>query len=264
MQKNVLTPLAITFIVGAATITVAQSQPVQDTQARIDSAKNIIAQNENFKLHARQFHLDADADVQRAHKLKGQAESLEKALRAGTGKMDGTKLKDALGKYNIDLSDFRKHTMLYNAHLAQLQQQIGECHADEKQYQATLEQYKLHTQQFHIPDVRPPHICGQLDVSRVEARGIAGKLAGDQQRVLGEQAALAAAEGRLRDTVAQSFGTDVKVLREADRHVQEQKLAAEFARLKDEFESLTIENEALAGAAKPKVTAVISGKIKTK
>lgn len=233
------------------------------TKARIQSAKEQIKANESFKLHANQFHTEAAANLEQSKRLEGAARSLELRLKTGSGKLDPARLKSALNQFNLDLEAFKVHARQYAAHMDKMKAQIGECHNDEKEYQANLENYLLHCKQYHLPDIRPPHLCPGMEMTQARATELNARLSRDNNKVVAQTAALNEAEGKLLDAVRSSPLLDAKVLKENKRAEIETQLAAEYARLKEEYDLLSIEKSTIDG--KPNATtaeATVNGRVK--
>jgi len=217
----------------------------QSMTARIEDAQRLIAVNQDFKLHAQQFHTEANTRINEAKKLSTEAAQLK--ARTEILKDQG-KLKGALGQYNADIGAFKEHAGQYAEHLAMFQQQIGECHSDEQQYQLNLEQYIIHCNQFHLPNIQPPHICGTLEVTQEESAQLAHQLYSDRSRMVQAESNLNNAEQKLQNALFQEAGLKTKALSNNRRENEEQSLVSEFARLGSEYKSLEAERQFLAGA----------------
>lgn len=222
---------------------------------RIESAKHLIAQSEKFKLKASQFHLGASDAINNAKKLQGQAEK----LRGISGSVDAGAPKE----YQANLQAFKDHATQYKAHLNQVEQQLGFCKASEAEYKQQLKDYSLHVEQFHMPNIRPPHICGQLQISQQQASQIANSMRADQQRLMRSEAELANTEANLENAMQSSMGADASLYHRSQLAEAERKLAGEFASLKTEYELLKIQHDSLSGAKTPAASfKSVRGKIK--
>lgn len=230
--------ICLVFISLAKTEAEAQEECCQP--GRIESAKHLIAQSEDFKLKASQYHLNAKDTINNAKKLKGQAQN----LKALSGAVNGNSAKE----YKANLDAFRDHVNQYRAHLEKVEKELGFCKESEAAYQAQLKEYSLHVEQFHMPNIRPPHICGRLNLSERQSSQMANSMREDQMRVARSEAQLAQAENRLDDAMQASMHSDGTLYRRSQLAEEERKLAGEFASVKTEYELLKMQHSALLGA----------------
>lgn len=258
LLRNASVILLLGFGFGMANIVNAQRVSAQDEECcqpgRIESAKHIIAQVEDFKLKASQYHLKANDSINESKKLKGQADRLQ----ALTGAIDG----NAPNEYKANLQAFKDHATAYKAHLDKVERDLGHCHASEAAYQAQLKEYTLHAETFHMPPIKPPHICGRLDVTEHQASHMAGSLRADQMRVVSSEVALANAESKLQNSMQASMNADGQLLHRSQLAEEERKLSGEFAGLKTEYELLKIQQNALLGKAAATASKNVHGKVK--
>ena len=252
--------LAILIAVSLSILT-AQFGSAQET--REENAARLIAQTNDFKLRVQELHGKVDANVNDANRLKGQAEHLTNVLKAGTAQYQA-----ATAQYSGDLSQFKNHAQQYQLHMEDFKKTMGECHANEKIYEAQAEEYKLHLQTWHMPDIRPPHICGLLNVSQDQAMHIANTLRVDQMRVAAATGDMLNAQQKLATAEQAELGLAKKAIGSSIREKREQELAGEFGKLKQEFDLLKIERQALGGTllsptgAGTSVNTVVHGTIK--
>jgi len=103
-----------------------------------------------------------------------------------------------------------------------------------------------------------------MEMTQARANELNSRLARDNNKVVSQTAALNQAEGHLLDAVRNSPLLDAKVLKESKRAEIETQLAAEYARLKEEYDLLAIEKAAIDG--KPNATstaeATVNGRLK--
>ncbi len=217
---------------------------------------HIIAEAKDFKLKASQYHLNASDSVGKANRLKGQADK----LRARAGALDAS----APQEFKANLKAFKDHAIAYRAHLDKVELELGHCKASEAAYQAQLKEYSLHADVFHLPNIRPPHICGQLDVTEQQASSIANRLREDQVRVARSEMDLAASENKLDTAMESSMHSDGSLFHRSQRAEEERKLAGEFAGLKTEYELLRTQREALLGNSLSTTSAIKSVHAKVK
>lgn len=220
---------------------------------RIESAQHIIAQAKQFKLNAKQYHLNADKSINAAKKLKGKADALSGALDANAPK-----------EYTASLKAFQDHAKQYRSHLEQVEQNYGYCKDTEAKYQETFKELSLHTERFHIANIRPPHICGMMDLTTTESSHIANAMRSDQMRVAQSEADLASSEAKLANAIGNSRHATEAAGKRNRLQEEERNLAGEFAKLRTEYELLDVQHTALLGA-RGKVTGAnssVKGEIK--
>lgn len=230
--------LLIALIAGCS-----QGLPAQ-AETREENAARLIAQAEQVKKQAVRLHGTAETSINSANRLAGQAHSL--LLKVGT-----PQFKSAVAQYSGDLAQFKAHAEQYNAHLAQFQQTIGECHAGEAAFEENLKNYQLHVNLFHIPSlqsVRPPHICGHLQMTETHMNRVGQSIRNDQLRVMAAEQNLNNEELKLRAAQNSELLNAKKAMNASIREQREQQLAGEFGKLKEEYDLLKVENEALGGA----------------
>lgn len=258
---------AMTFlavIVGLYTAQAATAQTTK-TETREENAARLIAQAEKINKQAAKLHGKAETSINAANRLAGQARSL-------TLKVGSPQFKSAVAQYSGDLAQFKAHAEQYNAHLADFQKTIGECQATQAAYDKELKDYQLHVNLFHLPDltgaVRPPHICGQLHMTQSDSARVANSLRMDQLKIIAAQQNLNAAETKLMQAQTDELSTAKKAVNASIREKHEQELAGEFGKLKQEYDLLKMENEALGGANSKVVASVgasvsVHAKVKT-
>ncbi|HEY9677965.1 MAG TPA: hypothetical protein V6C76_08140 [Drouetiella sp.] len=236
----------------ALLVLVAYAAPRAVAETREESAAQLIAQNAAFKQQAQQLHGSAEKSISNANRLAGEAHSL--VLKAGT-----PQFKTAVAQYSGDLALFRAHAEQYNAHLDDFRKTVGECHAGEAAYEASLKSYQLHVDMFHVPNlnsVKPPHICRNMQMSQDEATRLAYSMRNDQLRVLKAENNLNMEEQKLAQAKAAEMLNEKKAVNAAIRDKREQLLAGEFGKLKEEYDLLKVENQALGGPSSKVVAAV--------
>ncbi|MBS1990681.1 MAG: hypothetical protein JSS83_09205 [Cyanobacteria bacterium SZAS LIN-3] len=242
--------LVVAFVAG---VPAARAQGEEETccqPGRIESAKSIIAQAETFKMRASKFHTDSAALIRDAAKLQGQAARLDPSARK---------------QYEADLAEFRRHAEAYRAHQAQVEQTMGFCKATQAQYQAMLAEYSLHTAIFHIPTIRPPHVCESMQMDMASADKLNNQLRVDQDRVNKSQGQLMAAEEKLIGAASHNAAADAPLQARARLLEAERQLTGEFAALKTEYDMLATQHQALTAAGiKPPTLTKVTGKIQSK
>jgi hypothetical protein len=259
--------VAVCLLASVAPASLAQSQAPYDPQARIENARNLIKANEAYQKQARKLHAELQETIKVAQTLQGNATKLQLDATGGSlaPKLTGAQLKAAQAQFHTDLDRFKLHAQDYNNHLHQFQGTIGECHANEAAFQAQLNGFRMHVEQFHMPNIRPPHICGHLNLTERESALMANQMRVDEQRAVAAEGALRQTEAKLANEVAQTATLQARVMNENKRELAEQKLAQEYARLHEEYETLNIESQALSGKATgTAVSATVHGTVKGK
>ncbi|MBX9689759.1 MAG: hypothetical protein K2X27_23825 [Candidatus Obscuribacterales bacterium] len=253
------------FLLGLFAFQSAQAKSVSDAReeacsqpGRVESAKRLLAQNKDFKLKASQFHLEANQNVNSAKKLQAQTSKLMGLT--GAAKVEANK------EFKGNLQAFKDHAQLYRQHLEQVEKQLGSCKESEAEYNAHLKEYSLHVEAYHLPNIRPPHICPTLQVSERQSAHMANSMREDQMRVARAEASLAASENKLENAMEASMGSDANLIKRSRLAEEERKLAGEFAALKTEYGLLKVQQAALLGNLQSQANAskTVSGKIKMK
>jgi len=250
-------------LIVATVLSILTAQQVS-AETREENARRLIAQANDLKTQAAKLHGKAETSINNANRLTGEAHSL--LLKMGT-----PEFKSAVAQYSGDLSQFRAHADQYNAHLAEFQKTIGECHAGEAAYENSLKDYQLHVNLFHIPDfqtIKPPHVCGQLKMSQADSGRVAYNIRNDQIKILKAEQQLNTEETKLRTAQSAQLLNAKKAVNASIREKHEQELAGEFGKLKEEYDLLKIENQALGGANSKVVASIgattsVQAKIRT-
>ncbi|MBS1953053.1 MAG: hypothetical protein JST89_02645 [Cyanobacteria bacterium SZAS-4] len=253
MIHTIRTIRAMSLVVGTlATVALGTAQAAK-AETREENAARLIAQAQNLNKQAAKLHGKAETSINAANRLAGQAHSL-------TLKVGSPQFKSAVAQYSGDLAQFKAHAEQYNAHLADFQKTIGECQATEAAYDKELKDYQLHVNLFHLPDltgaVRPPHICGRLQMTQSESSRVANSVRADQLKIIAAQQNLNNEEIKLRQAQTAELSTEKKAVNASIREKHEQELAGEFGKLKQEYDLLKMENEALGGANSKVVASV--------
>lgn len=238
---------------------------------RFQQAKYLIGTGREFIKTAKPLHERMQEQILLAKTLKGRADTIMNQMPAvGSPKLQGAALKAAMDDYKKSLQAFVNNADQYQLNLRTFRDTIGECQRAQADYDRQRNLYALHCDQFHVQglsQIEAPHICGQLDLTQGEAGHIAGALRADEQRL---QAAMAEANinsallGEARRLAAPNISNATT---QAVRLQEEEKLAKEFGRLREEYEFLNIQAKVL-GADKRKEAAKtirsVSGKVVNK
>jgi hypothetical protein len=222
-------------------------------KARIESAQKIIDSLEKIKKSAKLYHEHAVQLIADSKRLQGEAQVLQTRVPVlpSAAKLSGAQLETALKQYNADVNSFAAHAGAYDQHLKTFQTTIGECHANQQAIDGAVKQFEIHTAQFHVPtlpaSIRPPHLCPKMMAQMGDMSSQISGMMMDQKRVMEAQNALAHTEGQLQNAEAETASTHTKAINEAKRQEGEQALAAEFNRLKDEYDLLKVEKDQVSG-----------------
>ncbi len=216
---------------------------------RFHQARYLIEANREFIRKAKPLHEKMQEQILIAKTLKGEANMLLNRVPAvAPPKLQGAALQAAMGEYSRSLQAFVNNTDRYKANLNNFQLTIGDCQRAQQTYNAQRQQYGLHCDQFHVQGltmVEPPHICGALNLTAGEASQISGLLRADEQRLqktMGDLNTAGALVAESRNLVAANLSNTAH---DSIRQREEEKLAKQFGRLKEEYEMLKIQNKML-------------------
>jgi hypothetical protein len=252
---------------------------------RIEQATRLKGVADDYIRYTQSFHEYAEKQILEAQKLEGEAKVMQGVMPVIPNlKMNGPQYQEAVKQYSDDLSQFVGHASTYNGHMQIFDREMGQCHANEDKYLASLKEYELHLEKFHVPNlrlpdvamrampvVRPPHICHALVMSEDQARSMSSQYFNDQLKLLAAEQSLNHAEGQLRLAQQGSNVVNAKLNTEILRQKREQELAMEFGKLKEEYDLLLDERNRIATINKPAgskstgaVITKVQGQIKSK
>lgn len=216
---------------------------------RYQQAKYLLETGREFIRTAKPLHERMQEHILMAKTLKGRADVLMNKMPAvGSPKLQGAALKAAMDDYSKSLQAFVNNAEKYRLNLKTFKDTIGACHAAQANYDRQRQLYDLHCEQFHVQgfaQIEAPPICPQMDLTQGEAQHIAGELRADEQRL---QQAMADLNGRsqiLTEANRLASGNIRNSATQAIRLQEEEKLAKEFGRLKEEYEFLNIQARVL-------------------
>jgi len=241
-------------ILPLSALTATDSSPpknVDDMMARrMRSAEKIIDEGKLLQENIGKIRQEYKLEIAQATKLKGEAQVLRGMTPPITGGVSLTplQLKAVQSQYSGHINEFKQHAEEYQDHLKQFQLTLGECHANAAAFQKFSQDYSLHVDQFHInmPLIRPPHVCGVMDMTKDQVQHSVGGLRVDLQRVQNAQIELAKEENRLNEAQKGIPAVNAKLESSAIRENQEKALYDEFGRLRTEYDLLKTEKTALA------------------
>lgn len=216
---------------------------------RFHQARYLIEQNREFIQQGKALHEQIQNQILIAKTLKGEANMfLNNIPAAKPPKLAGPALQAAVRDYTRDLQAFVNHADRYKANLETFRKTIGECQRAQATYEQQRGLYKLHCDQFHVSglsNIEPPHICGAVVATAGEASTIANMLRSDEQKLRASMAELnnnSALVNESRNMVAANLTATAT---ESIRQREEEKLAKEFGRLREEYEMLKIQSNML-------------------
>jgi hypothetical protein len=245
-------------------VALAKGMGTDCNPARMEQAAKLISDSQAYCESSRLFLAQAEETVKEAKKLQGQARQYTKNLKINAPLLKGQALSDAKKQFQLDLSQFSKHAKQYKLHTDQVRQQYGHCQASMEAYDKFRKELELHCDQFHMPNIEPPHICLELGTSAQEAASMQNRVAEQMKRVAIAEKQLMEAESRLSKAEKMSDAVDGIVRTNTDLALKEQDLAAEFARLKEEHRQLDVARRALQRSGVRTAIPRVHGKVKTK
>lgn len=239
---------------------------------RFHQARYLIEANREFIRTAKPLHEKMQEQILIAKTLKGEANMLLNQIpTVAPPKLKGAALQAAMGEYTKSLQAFVNNADRYKANLSNFRLTIGECQRAQATYDAQRAQYNLHCDQFHVQglaNIEPPHICGALNLSAGEASQISGLLRADEQRLAKTMTDLRNANSLVQESRNLVAANLANTVNDSVRQREEEKLAREFGRLKEEYSMLKIQSDML-GSVKQKeagklIHRSISGKVVSK
>src|SRR5207253_1083055 len=114
MHKRVIAFFATSIFIGGTSV---QAKQPYNEQARIENAKELIAQNQAFQLHAKEVHANLESTEKEAKVLKGKATDLELKLNQQQAHMSPAELRAAQAQLAGDLDQFKIHARDYADHV---------------------------------------------------------------------------------------------------------------------------------------------------
>lgn len=276
LVKMNLSITAITMCLLLSSVTLAGASPsgpppkdttpedskVDCNPTRIEQAKRIIEDSKSFCRDAKLLIAQSEQSIQSAKKLQGEARQYTKNVRLHAPMLKGKALSDAKHQFQLDLAQFSKHAQQYKVHTDSVRKQFGQCAASMKAYEQIKRELELHCDQFHLPNIAPPHICLEMSTSVQEAASIQNQLAEQGRRMAVAEKQLMEAESRLNKADKMSEAVDGIVRAQSEVALKEQELAAEFARLREEHRQLDVERQALKRSGVQVSTPRVRGQVK--
>ena len=231
---------------------------------RIEQAVKLIDESHAFCQSSQEFLAQAEQSLNEAKKLHGEARQYTKNLKIHAPLLRGKALNDAKKQFQVDLAQFSKHAKEYRLHTDAVRNQFGHCKASLEAYEKFKKELELHCDQFHMPNIEPPHICLELGTSVEEAKSMQNKVTDYARRVAEAEKQLMEAESRLNKAAKMSDAVDGIVRTKTELALKEQDLAAEFARLREEHRQLDVARRAIQRSSAKVSVPRVHGKVKTK
>jgi DNA repair exonuclease SbcCD ATPase subunit len=216
--------------------------------ARVQSARAIIMACNRYQKQTTELIAQLQKDTNQAVKLRGDARRYESKLAPRIKPLIGAKLAAAKRMYKSDLDQFAEHARAYREHNVTIRHHYGECAASRAAYERNKNSYLLHGKEFHMEDIPPPHICKAMQVAMDDATKTSGELRDSAKRLVDAQINLMKTEARLNAAEQNSESVNEDVRTQQALNLQEQDLAAEFARLKEEYRQLDVARKALSAS----------------
>ncbi len=222
-----------------------------DESARICQAERLIAQAKDFKLQAAKFHGAAQAQSGEAKRLSASAEKLNKSTKKLNASVrenvKGGSFKLGTKQYELHLDEFEKHSKLYNAHLADYEKQLHQLQITNGQLESSCKEFADHVQKYHIPGLRPPHVCLQLQWEQKDMQRAVRGYQEDQVKVQKAEAALADQEAKLAQAAREHADLESKLLQKANldelERTQGFMLLKEYQQIEREYRMLQQEKK---------------------
>ncbi len=226
-----------------------------DEDKRRMQAESLIQQAKELKKNVAEYHDAVEAQSKDAQKLGAQAAKLNSSARKLNARIQqrvdlDLRLQSGASKYNLHLNEFSQHAKLYNAHLIDYEKQVLKAQAAAGQLKANCSQYADHAQSYHIPGVRPPHICVQLQYEQRELQKAARGFQADQLKSQQAEAALAGKEAQLAQAAKERVELQNRLLEKADldelERTQGAMLLKEYQQVEREYRLLQLEKKSVA------------------
>lgn len=190
-------------------------------------------------LQAKLLIADARKIADKTTPLKGNVRETGRAY-----KLDAKQHSIDLKAYSLKLQEFQKHSQLYNAHLADYEKQLQAAQAANKSLQASCSHYADHVQRFHVPGIRPPHVCVQMEWEQRATEGAAKRLLVDQKKTAEAEKLLAKQESSLQQAAQERLSLQKTLLEKANLDELEQTkgrlLLQEYEELEREYRFINL------------------------
>lgn len=220
---------------------------------RIAQAERLIAQAREFKKEAYRYHDAASNQTKTAKQLLLAAKNLDKNTRKLNAKIEQ---KATIGapklnsrEFELHLNEFKKHSGMYNAHLADYEKEVQKLQASQGQLRASCTEYADHEKRYHIPGLRPPHICLQLKWEQADMQKVVRGYQEDQVKVQKAETALADQEAKLAQAAREHAELESKMLKQAEFDELERTkgimLLKEYQQIEREYRLLESEKKSL-------------------
>ena len=253
--------LLVLSVCSAGWLSEASAQDSASTSAagcgdveRCRQAEHLIAQAKEIKREVRRYHLVSARQSAEAQKLLIAAKQLDKGARKLNAGIQENVSRSSMPKssarqFDLHLNEFKKHSSLYNAHLAEYEKELGKLQGLQAQLRSSCQEYADHQTRYHIPGLRPPHICLQLQWEQSDMQKVVKGYQEDQQKAQKAETALAAQEARLAQAAHERAELETKMLRQSEFDELERTkgfmLLKEYQQIEREYRLLESERKSL-------------------
>jgi hypothetical protein len=231
-------------------------------QKRMESARRIVADCAAFTQSGNQLIAQMQKSTAEAKTLSGQARKYESKVAPVMQPLKGPKLAAAKKMFQADLAAFSQHARAYREHTESVRRQFGQCEASRRAYEANRKKYELHTDDFHMENIPPPHICIVMVDGMDGATMTEGKVRDYAKRMVEAELDLMKKEQRLANALKNSALIDQDVRKQHEVNLQEQALVTEFAQLQEEYRQLQVEKNALKSRGVSVPVGTVHGKVR--
>lgn len=230
----------------------AVAPPEAPKDARIEDAEHFIEQAKQFKLNAAEYHATVIAQSKDASELSVQAKKLSNSSRKLNARIQTNAESDPLFKlntrqFNLHTSEFQEHAKLYNGHLADYEKDVLKAQATAGQLRSSCQHYADHVQKYHIPSLRPPHVCVQLQWENKDMQRVARGFKEDQLKSQQAEAALSKQESELAQAAHERATLEAKLLQKSNldelERTQGAMLLKEYEQIEREYRMLQQEKK---------------------
>ncbi|MBX9687816.1 MAG: hypothetical protein K2X27_14010, partial [Candidatus Obscuribacterales bacterium] len=230
----------------------AQSQQMVEPE-RLREAESFIEKAKEFKADAAEFHAYVLAQQAEAQKLEKQAFKLKAVsakLNARIQKQDAVLSIGDYGKqYKAHLAEFQEHSRLYAAHLQEYEKQAARLQENAGDLQTSCKEYADHARKYHIPGLRPPHVCLQMQWQNQDMLKVARGYQEEQTKAAKVESKLAAEEAALAEALKERHTLENKLLQKADfeqfERTQGIMLLREYQQIEREYRNLLQEKKSV-------------------
>lgn len=219
----------------------ALNASMQDKQK---AALLLIAQAKSLAEKSKKLNLRIEERVNKQAGLKGKVDS--NRLK---GDLKLEQLNADRKSYDLHLKEFQDHARLYNGHLQDYEKQLQKLQATDGELKSNCSQYADHVEKYHIPGIRAPHICLQLQWQEQSMQKAANEFQANKIKAAKTEAALAQQESQVLKATQRRIELEQKMIRQASFDELEASsgvmLLKEFQAIEREYRNLQAEHKRL-------------------